>query len=509
MIMVKKVVTVSGNTVDRQKCCKIKHLYYEKNVDCFFINKSWYRKNSGLILYDYEKCKWLLKKESYNINFVYGICYFENDTPVLGHYTSVPQKNVSVYYKGNQHMCIGLNVIPENMKVVEHISTGIFFINPDKLQFSECSVIRNRVNMENNPYNIEDDLNKFNILCDIYKESKYKIPIELIRYSHLLGDISFGIEIETIRGYMPVHLQYQNSVVICRDGSLKDPNDGTQGAEFTTIPLSGAKGLYVLKNLCNDLKDRTEIDLQCALHLHIGNIKTDKLSLLNLYKLCYMIQDDMFKMFPYYKLNEVEYAQKNKNYCKKLSDLRFNKISSKISKDVYKEFLNLDYQLLFSFLSEGQYSCNKFNRKNKRHPRLHKWERHSRYYWVNFMNTIFSSRNTVEFRIHQGTTNFTKISSWLFICNAIVKFAEKNSKELSNNKLFKLSDVLNYYRSINKDGVILSDYLLNYYNERSKHFLDEAAISNYLGKTDLKLDRVYSTDNTILNKFFSYDKRIH
>lgn len=104
------------------------------------------------------------------------------------------------------------------------------------------------------------------------------------------------------------------------------------GAELVSIPLSGAKGLQTLVNLSEELQERGEIGIDCSHHIHFGNIGTDKLSIISLYRLCRNIQNELLPMFPYYKVDPS--GIKQKNYTKKLLKLNINSL-----KDPSKESL--------------------------------------------------------------------------------------------------------------------------------------------------------------------------
>jgi len=502
----KTVTNYKGDVEYRINCRKIKHQYYIKNKDCFEIEGLWYRINSGLIIFDYEINKWVLKSKINDI--IRGVVAVDPKTEeiILGYYTPNNLKNIKIvhYPSSNTYDCISLDAL-KPLKVYENLSNGCYYIKVNSIGvIGSLNIKRNVVNNQNQPYNIEDNANLFKKSIDVYNSYNMPIESEIIKYSKLLGNITFGAEFETIRGYMPKHIQYQNGLIVCRDGSLKDPVDGSQGAEFTTIPLQGAKGVQTLKNICKSLTDRCDIDKKCSLHFHIGNIPTNKLSLISLYNLCRNIQDELFEMFPFYKRDEVKYAAKNKNYCQKLNSLSILKTPK--TKDEYENYVYVEYLKLFKFLSCGYLPDKIFNRKTKKHPKQHKWDRHSRYYWINLLNTIFSDRNTVEFRLHEGTMNFTKVFSWLLICNAIVKYSEKHKFEiLKNNSKISLFSIFDYYNSFGKEGVIVSDYLKEYYRERVVVFSQYAAKRDYVSSGYIDSDNSYKTKNTSLSKFFNYE----
>lgn len=62
------------------------------------------------------------------------------------------------------------------------------------------------------------------------------------------------------------------------------------------------------------------------------------------------------------------------------------------------------------------------------------------YFWVNFINALcYTVNKTIEFRLLRPTYNFNKILLWIYIFNAILKYAESD-KSLSN--IERVEDVI-------------------------------------------------------------------
>ena len=482
----KVVKTVTGKLEYKANCRKIKDAYHILGEDCHFVNNTWYRVESGMIVKNYTTDKWILKSEAKNL--VNGVVGMDKDNFVLGYFQPNPIENVEVQDSntGARYMAMNLAVIPNS---IEHISTGLYLVNSGASVALDARKIRNCMDNKNKGYNIEDNADEYSSKVKVF--NAYKLPInrDVAKYSKLLGDITFGLELECIRGYLPNNIQYQTGTVVCRDGSLHDA-DGSQGPEFTTIPLTGAKGVQAVINLCKELTKRTHIDKHCSLHVHIGNVPTSRLFLVSLYKLGTMIQDELFSIFPYYKNDEREYAGKDKNYCQKLQVIQKNSLKH-MDKEYYTPYVNDGYYRIFNFLSGGKaFPCKNINRTNKHHPKQHKWERHARYYWLNLMNTIFSTRNTVEFRLHSGTTNAQKSITWLFICNAIVKTAIARSGDILSGKKLTLNDVLSYYlNSKTSAGIEMYEYLFEFVRLRKEYFLNDFKKGDYMSPAEITEDK--------------------
>lgn len=490
------VTTFDGNTEYRFNCRKIRNEYYVKNKTCFLIDNTWYRINSGLISLDSETGEMKLIKGS---NMIQGIIAFEDKKPILGYFTPNPYKNCPVVIDNNSYTALNTEILIL-AGFVEDFSTGTWFDSKTN-NVRSLQTPKNILNHTNKGYNIEDNREEFQRKIQLLNNYTPEYSKDLRRYAKLLGDTTFGIEIECAKGYLPDHIQNQTGIVICRDGSLADEN-GQPGPEFVTVPLSGAKGLQTIVTLGKELPKRTEIDIRCSLHAHLGNLPTTRLYLVSLYKLAYKIQNEIFQMFPFYKTNPE--GIKKKNYNQKLPSLNILNIPRGLNKEEFDAYIDDAYKAIFSWLAEGYFPDKKHNRKNKMHPVNAKWNRHSRYYWINFMNTIFSERNTVEFRLHTPTTNGQKMINWLYICNAIVKYANTHANKILLSKCeISLDDILDYYReNYNSRGAFLSSYLQAYVKERKEKCLISYQNKDYIGIDDLKNDKQYEfTFNNVTHLF--------
>ena len=75
--MRKTVKSINGVFAFRDECILINKQYYIKNTDCFLLeNGKWYRKESPLILYDYELKTYRLKSNMKEC--IHGIVNLKN-----------------------------------------------------------------------------------------------------------------------------------------------------------------------------------------------------------------------------------------------------------------------------------------------------------------------------------------------------------------------------------------------------------------------------------------------
>lgn len=223
------------------------------------------------------------------------------------------------------------------------------------------------------------------------------IPFRLSEYM----DYTFGLEFETSQGYIPEHLCFRDGLIPLRDGSIS-------GLEYSTVVLRGNDGLSLLKQQVDTLREYTNFNKECSLHIHFGNFPLDPNKLFRLYKLCKKLEDDINCLVPPYTFTSNLYKENGKDYCKRLP--------------VYRNFDQM-YEHLVGRKFFGNFT--------QPHPndvtRTAKWRIPTRYYFVNFINALcYSVNKTIEFRFLRPTYNFNKILLWICIFNAILKYAESD-----------------------------------------------------------------------------------
>jgi hypothetical protein len=451
------VIDINGISQNRKDCKLISGKYYLINKDVFFVEDKWYRLSSGLIEFDNEKKEYQLKKK-----LIFGVIDIKDNTLITGYFSQNIYNNVKLLVHGNQIDCIDYKILQLN-GYQEIVDTDLWG-NKNALLFE----IKRYTDF---PYNIEDDSLEFEIQKSNFNNNNIELSKGVRIYANMLKDLTYGVEIETSFGYVPKYIRNRYGLCICRDGSVK-------GAEYVTIPLTKAKGLQSLTHSIEEINKRCKTDIDCSLHIHLGNVNVDRLSIVSVYILFTKIQNELYKCFPYYKTNSK--GIKTKTYSKKLPIL-FYGLNSK-DKEVYESFITDCYSKIFAYFGENGYPNKHNNRKMKKHPISRKWNILSRHVGLNFCNVLFSKRNTYEFRIHENTTNSQKVINWLFITNAIIRYAIANSKELiySSEKI-SLSDVLNYYKNEYKNqyGSFLSEYLIEYMKVRKDYFEKDALLMDF------------------------------
>lgn len=424
-----------------------------------------------------------------------GIVALDKDgKEVMGYFSEDLYTECKVYtpnppYGGESVDCMDVAILDEAF-YIEDISKG-YYLRRDKLTAEGIrTATRKRVatNNDGQPYNILDSYDSLQASIKLYNKSKLPIDKDLQFISSYIKDVTFGVELETCNGTLPQHILNTYGVIICKDGSLRDDN-GNYPPEYVTIPLKGAKGLQVLRNISREIAKRSDISMKCSYHVHLGGYKIDRVLMTSLFKLCTKIQDDVFQMFPLYKTDEVRYANKEKNYCQKLPNI----LSSYISGD-FKSYVNDTYEDVYSFLTGGKKFTPSTNVRARSNPwGQGKWNTPTRYYWVNFVNPVFGKQDTIEFRLHTPTLNPDKIINWLLMCVAIMSYAEKEPLKCMSVAPITFENVLDYYKTVRNTSLasMLSNNLIDYYKERVAFYKAKTKAGDYLCSGDIALDASY------------------
>jgi hypothetical protein len=508
-MIIRHVKDYKGALILRTKARKISGQWYEEGVTCILMpDNKWYRTTSNSkVIYDWKTKTYIFKANA--INLREGLC----DDGSFGYFQS-SDKNVRIFLKKTTDAkcyCydpLNTNSIPLITPIelntwstiiyyartpeialkygyIESIHTGHFYKkddidSKDMVWFNKKTIPSSE---KSNTYSILDD--NFNLirLKNKFKNSNLKIEPKIQKLNNLIK-YSFGIELETSNGFVPLRIRDELGFTALRDGSL-------DGIEYTSVPFQGSKGLQAVKNFCKEISNRCDINEKCSLHIHFGDVRRDKLYILSLWNLMQNLQTEFAQYFPYSRSFTIR--SDGKVYCKPLPNLNVNlntilksKNKNILNKEIYDQF-NKIYSWLNNNVPLGEIyekslkkSLNFLNDsykwkfieenlaytvKNSTHSiKGHKWDKPMRYHWVNFLCTFFSSANTIEFRIHEATLNYNKIFSYMLICNAILNYAN-NIKLNFSLKSISLKTVLEHEYEPK-----IVNYLLEYLNYRKNLF---------------------------------------
>lgn len=249
------------------------------------------------------------------------------------------------------------------------------------------------------PYNFDrryeacENFDRFNGKQEVLDTDKSYCLTNYLKYS-------FGLEFETSQGYIPEDICFRDGLIPLRDGSIS-------GIEYSTVVLSGNKGISLLEQQLESLKKYTDFNKECSLHIHMGGFPLDGDKLYNLYILCKRNESELASLVPAYTFNTEMYKDNRKSYCNKLPAYR-------------------NFDQMYEHIVGRKF----FNDFTQPHPadlkREAKWHIHTRYYFVNFVNMLcYNVNKTIEFRFLRPTYNFQKIILWMYIFNALLLYAEK------------------------------------------------------------------------------------
>lgn len=457
------IETYDGSVAEKKNCRFIKGEFYIKNKQCFMINGTWYRVNSGFIAFDHEMDKWVVIKDTPAL--IKGIVSYDHvkKEVVLGYFTTNPYNNVNVVLgNGSSYTCINHRILPDSF--VEDI-LNMRFVHKS---MSVSSRIPN-ITFNNNGYPYQLPYCTKHYPADIYKlfvdkVRAHKNKTNISNHINAIGDYSFGFEFETSRGKIPNYKILETGLLPLRDGSIS-------GIEYATVPLKGIAGVSMLEKACENLQRYTTFSENESLHLHLGNVPTSKEFIGYLYTLTCILEKEIYDIFPRYYAQTSKFKARQKDYNMPLK-------KELVANNPKETFDNIAF-----YLSEGK----KFQGFGAEHPNdpegAHKWNINARYHWVNFIPLLFGSNKTLEFRCHIPTRDPIKVINWLYICSAIIRFAERMfnmGRDLKDLKTVTLAEVL---RTVYTPS--LSPYLINYVETRKRNRIADDAAGDYIGLTEI------------------------
>jgi len=417
--LMEKVITYDGSTSLRKDCRYIKGEFFIKNKQCFLIEGRWYRVNSPKIAFDYETLTWVIKDGLSNL--YYGIVSGKGLELSYGYFTPNASKNI-YFYNGTQIvLALSESIFIGNPLFIEGVN-GIYYKKGDKnIDASFTTILKPRKEeFYTFPFNYgsEELIPEFS---KVFKKEFIGDPLISSHYK-LLKPFSWGVEFETCKGGIPERHLAKNGLIACRDGSIT-------GFEYTTVPLSGETGIQEIKKACELLNKYCLFSEMESLHIHIGGFPKEIKHIVALYRLCYLIQNEIYSMFPDFYSDTAQF--KRKGYCNPLYK-------------VGMQFSDPDqiFNEIYYWLSNGG-SFKGF--PNSNHPLdrsgQHKWEVSPRYIWLNLIPLIWGNKGTVEFRCHTPTFNSTKVVNWLFIIVSIMKYAISHIDDLILKPVNKIKPV--------------------------------------------------------------------
>lgn len=479
------VTDFQGNLIPKKSARRIKDEngnfhYYQEGVSCIRMkDDQWYRTTTGKIVYDWSTKEWVFKND-----FVGSFGLVEDGS--IGAYSDA-SKEVTILVKKDTFMKKSVfDPFSKNLEkytitekrwnklkaatpeialangYVESIFDG-FFYKLDDCEKEDLDKMKtpNIPNSERtNTYSLDDDKEYRAVLEELYDNNGIKGSKELSIFARKYIPYTWGIEVEVQNGFIPKRIREPLGFRACRDGSLDT------GQEYVGIPMEGGKGLEVLKLFCAEATRRCVVSNKCSVHLHFGEVRRDKLYVVSLWKLFLKIQDELRKYFPFSRTNSIREDGKVYAALLPLADLDTSTIMKTKEDAEFRAVVNREFQKIYTWLNHGHplgevydeqfvketrtqiiqgraqkqycYRVKKqaFTTRLPRHAvQGRKWDRKERYLAMNILNLFFSHSRTVEFRVHEASTNFHKILYFMCLNVAILKYAENFEKVLGNNEI--------------------------------------------------------------------------
>lgn len=234
------------------------------------------------------------------------------------------------------------------------------------------------------------------------KEALVKLGLHKYEIEFVLGEskeakrssFTFGVEIECLidRGAITSKL-YENNVKFQYEGYNHTDNKsyfkfvtdasihGENPIECVSPVLSGKKGMSDLRKCCKALNDAgAQVNKSTGLHVHIGAESLTDEAYINVFK-NYKKLEILIDSFMANSRRE-----NNSQWCRSLRDHFFDFCHTK--ENIKRELC-----------------CDRYHKVN-----AESYQRH----------------HTIEFRQHQGTIDFEKISNWVNFCAKLVEYSKTN-----------------------------------------------------------------------------------
>jgi len=414
------VIKYNGEVADSLKCKKINGKLYEKNKDCFVVDDAWRRIDDPAFMYDIDNNTLLRIGNPFTIigdsnNVI--IRKLTSDVVLLDKSNGIPYEIEEILI--NQSIArIKSSEVPKGY--VQHPHNGIFCKSPDR--FDSINDYTGMFYLKN--------IYSFDVIKNLFNKDKIYNRGQEKKLAY-----TFGMEIETSSGVIPISKLKSLGIFPLRDGSIS-------GFEYTTMPMESIEHAV---EIAETVSEYCGISTNDSFHLHVGGIKRTKESIVKIYDLLYNIQNEVYSMFPYYKRFPKDF--KRQNYTAKLPNLKRDNID-----DYFYEIVNMVSNRRKTEYDEDK-DIGMFGSTRK-------WEISSRYKIFNLVPFMYYSSGTIESRIHEETTNKYKIAYWILINQAIFGFAESiNYSGVPMDKVSLSKIIKSYYGSGSKTELALNDYI--------------------------------------------------
>lgn len=286
------------------------------------------------------------------------------------------------------------------------------------------------------------------------------------------NDLMIGIELE-VENLPHGHEWYMTEAgrfwSVVEDGSLRPRG---LSWEFVSKPADLGTAMAELRFLLGKMKwdDRNYSD-RCSVHVHTNVLNFTQQQVANLALVYPVMEAVLFRFINHYKKKEEQgYCRDTNLYCIPWSDCRMNR----------------------NFI-EKFFSNPAVFQPDRRGLGVRQWEKYTA---LNF--SPISNKGTVEWRHMHGTADMEKLSLWLNIIGAIMKFC----KEQEFNDIVKSIKILNDISTYQQFFTAVLGGVLDYKDEYRVPMAEGVVNAKYsLINWEANKDKVKKTPN----RFFNYD----
>ena len=210
------------------------------------------------------------------------------------------------------------------------------------------------------------------------------------------------------------------------DGSISSDVEGYSATELVSVPLSGDFIVDAVDNLMNWKNIfYADVNRSCGLHIHIDSTDMSAKEVARVGMVYSYFQEILKSMMPK--------SRQDSNWCRDFN-MMFDEL---VGIDSEEQLVSLYYESMDCSPSIEKYNDARYSGLNL----------HSRYY-----------HGSLEFRLHSGTLNKTKILNWISICNTIVEKGIELSK-LTREDTYKWFDVSAEHKILEVFGKKLASYM--------------------------------------------------
>jgi hypothetical protein len=233
----------------------------------------------------------------------------------------------------------------------------------------------------------------------------------------------FGVELECFYPYASENSTSDISRLgwtVGEDCSIR-PQRNHSAVELRSPPLFGNDGVKNLLAVCEITKAKKyKVNKTCGFHCHIDCSGLEWYNIKNIVTTWLNIQDYIFRLVPS--------SRHTCGFCKKTSPDILTRGLTKAKSEV--EFARVYHNS--PYWNERNIAALK---EDKNHG--------DRYQALNVQSYWY--RNTIEFRLHSGTTQFTKIVNWAALCSVIVHYSAERVLTLNEFKTMVPKNVALFY----------------------------------------------------------------